>query len=287
MKRDGSDKIMAPLWLMYPHIPQGSIGWRMGYGENYGEAFFSWFSALKREEKADYEGRFPKPICWDLMESRILRRGSFWIYKWRQDGQPAYSLDMICEEEEADIHREPIFFWGHRPPHSGRVGKECLSQWYPADFNVGHITYRCMEQYMMSKKALLFGDEETNRKIMASREPGEIKELGRSVKGFQEEIWESFRLPIVLTGNYYKFSQLPALRTFLLETGESLLVEASPYDTVWGIGINAARASACPIRCWPGKNLLGFSLMEVRDELNRLWRNAGQIDFPALHSEFD
>lgn len=287
MKAGSFDKVMAPLWLMYPHIPQGSIGWRMGYGENYADAFYSWFYGLSQEEKADYERRFPKPICWDLTESRLLRREKFWIYKWRQDGRPAYSFDMIYEEEEAGISRDPIFFWGHRPSRSGYVGKECFSQWYPADFNVGHITYCCMEQYMMSKKALLFGDEETNRRIMESKEPGKIKELGRGVRGFKEEIWESFRLPIVLTGNYYKFSQLPALRAALLGTGESLLVEASPYDALWGIGMDAAKASACPVRCWPGANLLGFSLMEVRDELDRLWRHGDEIDFSALHSEFD
>lgn len=280
------EQIMAPLWLMYPQIPQGSIGWRMGYGESYGSAFHVWFSSLTREEKEEYQKKFPKPICWDLLEYNIQRHGNFWTYKWHSDKGPAYSAAAIAEEQAAGIERETVYFWGH---HSRRetVGGECLSQWYKAGFNVGHLTYCCMEQYMMSKKALLFGDEETNRKIMASEEPGEIKRLGRSVAGFDEKLWEQFRVPIVLTGNYYKFSQLPRLRNFLLNTGEALLVEASPLDTVWGIGMDAAKAAALPARCWNGCNLLGFSLMEVRDELQRLWRYADEIDLSALHDHFN
>lgn len=106
-----------------------------------------------------------------------------------------------------------------------------------------------------------------------------LKQLGREVKGFDEEIWNSFKVPIVLTGNYYKFSQLEELRKYLLGTGDSLLVEASPYDKVWGIGMNAEEASVCGIDGWRGTNLLGFALMEVRDEIARLLRYENEIDF--------
>lgn len=271
--------LMPPLWLKYPNIPEGSIGWRMGYGEAYADAFYSWFYSLSQEEKEEFDKKFPKPVCWSLSEYNIKRHNDFWTYKWKKNGSAVYSLDGILEEKAAGIERENIFFWGHHPGKEGTVGKECFSQWYMAEFYVGHMGYCCMEQYMMSKKALLFGDKETSEKIMESKEQNEIKQLGREVKGFDEEIWNSFKVPIVLTGNYYKFSQLEELRKYLLGTGESLLIEASPYDKVWGIGMNAEEASVCGIDGWKGMNLLGFALMEVRDEIARLRRYENEIDF--------
>lgn len=144
-----------------------------------------------------------------------------------------------------------------------------------ADFNVGHVTYCCMEQYLMSKKALLFGDEESKNRIMESKDQSVIKQLGREVKGFDEEVWNQFKMPIVLTGNYYKFSQVEGLRKYLLGTCNKMLVEASPYDKIWGIGMCENKAKSCEIEEWKGKNLLGFALMVVRDELARLWKNEG------------
>lgn len=274
-----SSKLMAPLWLMYPHIPNGSIGWRMGYGESYAEAYYRWFYSLSEDEKAEFNKKFPAPVCWSSSEYNIKRHNDFWTYKWQKDGSMEYSIDEILEEKAAGIERNNIFFWGHHPSKTGVIGKECFSQWYMAEFYVGHIRYCCMEQYLMSKKALLFGDNETDRKIMEATEQSDIKQLGREVKGFEEEIWSKFKIPIALTGNYYKFSQLEELRKYLLSTGDSLLIEASPYDKIWGIGMNAEEASACGIHQWKGTNLLGFVLMEVRDEIERLWRFENEIDF--------
>ncbi len=273
-----NSKFMAPLWLKYPHIPDGSIGWRMGYGESYGEVFFSWFYSLSEEEKTEFHKKFPAPVCWSLSEYNLKRCNDFWTYKWHNNDSMVYSAAGIQEEKEAGIERENIFFWGHHPNKKGIIGKECLSQWYMAEFYVGHIAYCCMEQYMMSKKALLFGDNETSQKIMEAKEQSVIKQLGREVKGFDEELWSSFRIPIVLTGSYYKFSQLEELRKYLLGTGDSLLVEASPYDSIWGIGMNAEEALACDINRWRGTNFLGFALMEVRDEIERLRRFENEID---------
>lgn len=139
---------------------------------------------------------------------------------------------------------------------------------------------------MMSKKALLFGDEETNQEIMNAREQNVIKQLGRKVRGFDEEIWEKFKVPIVLTGNYYKFSQLDNLRYYLIGTGETILVEASPYDTAWGIGMAEAEASESDVNAWRGESLLGFALMEVREELARLWKYEKEIDFAVLREKY-
>lgn len=264
-------KLMAPLWLMYPEIPEGSIGWRMGYGEDYRIKFYKWFQTLSVEEQKEYNSKFPKPVCWQLSEHKLLCRNDFWIYKWKEKNKPVYSITSIIEERKRGGKREQISFWRPRQ-HGDKVDKSCFSQWYMIDFYVGHVKYCCMEQYMMSKKAELFGDAEMLEKIMNTNKADEIQKYGRKVKYFDEDIWNQFKFPIVLTGNYYKFSQIPELRHFLLDTGNSLLVEASPYDKIWGIGLKADDEKASDPDTWRGENLLGFALMEVRDELNRLWR---------------
>ena len=114
---------------------------------------------------------------------------------------------------------------------------------------------------------------------MQSADPSEIKQLGRMVKGFDEDVWERFRVPIALTGNYYKFSQLKELRSYLLGTGDSLLAEASPYDDIWGIGLDQAHAAGVDVTGWRGQNLLGFALMEVREEIRRLREFEDEVVF--------
>ena len=128
---------------------------------------------------------------------------------------------------------------------------------------------------MMLGKARLFQDKVAAEKILASDDPRKIKKLGRSVQNFDDKLWDSVKYPLVLTGNYNKFVQNPQLRNFLLSTGKSILVEASPYDRVWGIGLSADDPRAKDPRQWLGRNLLGFALMEVRDEIRRTYANEG------------
>lgn len=275
---DKTERILAPLWLKYPNIPQGSIGWRMGYGEAYAMEFFRWYRSLSNEQKTEYDKKFPEPVCWSLSEDDIKRYQEFWTYNWKAAKGYSYSSERILEECRDGQKRDVVYFWGHHPAKDGGVGKECFSQWYMADFHVGHIKYSCMEQYMMSKKALLFGDKETNELIMEAGTQGEIKALGRKVKGFDENIWNEFKFLIVLTGNYYKFSQLKKARQCLLGSGNAILAEASPYDTIWGIGMGAEEAGQSDICDWRGSNLLGFALMEVREEIARLRKYENELN---------
>lgn len=122
---------------------------------------------------------------------------------------------------------------------------------------------------MMAGKARLFGDQDMLAKIMASDNPQTIKKLGRQVKGFDETAWEQHRFALVLQGNVCKFSQNPALKQFLLSTGNRILVEASPYDCIWGVGLSAEDPRIQDPRQWRGQNLLGFALTEVRDILRQ------------------
>ena len=120
---------------------------------------------------------------------------------------------------------------------------------------------------MMAGKARLFDDEATLAAIMASDDPKVIKALGRQVQGFDEGAWNEIKYALIVAGNLCKFSQNTPLREFLLSTGDAILVEASPYDRIWGIGLAAEDPLATDPAQWRGQNLLGFALMEVRDQI--------------------
>ncbi|MEU6342747.1 NADAR family protein [Streptomyces sp. NPDC046977] len=160
-----------------------------------------------------------------------------------------------------------LFFWGHRPQRDGSVGAGCLSQWWPSRFSVDGVVYPTAEHWMMAGKARLFGDEETLAKILAAPHPQAAKRLGRQVRGFDGEAWEARRSELVVAGNAAKFGQDPALRAYLLGTGRRVLVEASPVDRIWGIGLAADDERAADPAQWRGLNLLGFALMEARTRL--------------------
>lgn len=162
---------------------------------------------------------------------------------------------------------EFLFFWGHRPSKSGQVTKSCFSQWYDASFTVDGIHYKTAEHFMMAGKARLFGDEAALEQILAAPEPKTAKALGRKVKGFDETQWKENARRLVTEGNLAKFSQNDDFRQFLLSTGNAVLVEASPYDRIWGIGLKADDERAQHPDTWRGQNLLGFALMDVRQQL--------------------
>ncbi|MEU0885391.1 NADAR family protein [Lentzea sp. NPDC005914] len=160
-----------------------------------------------------------------------------------------------------------LFFWGHQPERDGSIGKGCLSQWWPCTFSVDGVSFASAEHYMMWRKALLFDDAVAGR-VLAARTPAEAKALGREISGFSEPAWVSARMEIVVAGNLAKFGQDPALRSYLLGTGSRVLVEASPLDRVWGIGLAADDPRASDPGSWLGLNLLGEALMEVRSRLS-------------------
>lgn len=122
----------------------------------------------------------------------------------------------------------------------------------------------------MHGKALLFGDFETAERIVTAKTSWMARELGAAVRGFDEATWEKHRFEVAVKANLPKFSSIPSLREFLLSTGDAILVEASPVDRVWGNGLDESDQNARDPRKWPGLNLLGFALMEVRAHLGSL-----------------
>jgi ribA/ribD-fused uncharacterized protein len=177
------------------------------------------------------------------------------------------SRDALLDCIAAGGQPKYLFFWGHQPQPDGSVGKGCFSQWWPVQFTVDGVTYPSAEHFMMTAKALLFGDAEMAARIPVAAHPGEAKELGRQVNGFSEQLWAARRFDLVVAGNVAKFGQNPELRQFLLGTGDRVLVEASPRDRIWGIGMSAGNELAISPGQWRGLNLLGFALMEARHQL--------------------
>ena len=180
---------------------------------------------------------------------------------------PLSSVEELLAVLDSGQRMDYVFFWGHRPEPDGRVGKGCLSQWWPVPFTVDGDSFASAEHYMMAGKARLFGDEEARDKILAAATPGEAKKLGRLVRGFDEATWTAHRFDLVVAANVAKFGQHLALREYLLNTGDRVLVEASPRDRIWGIGMGAGNPAAEDPASWRGLNLLGFALTHARATL--------------------
>jgi ribA/ribD-fused uncharacterized protein len=177
------------------------------------------------------------------------------------------SQEALIREVRTGARVKYLHFWGHRPRPDGRVGASCLSQWWPSPFTVDGVTYATAEHWMMAGKARLFGDAEALARVLAAGHPSQAKKAGRLVRGFDEEIWTRERFGIVVEGSVHKFAADEELRAFLLGPGERVLVEASPVDRVWGIGLAADDAAAEDPERWRGPNLLGFALMAARERL--------------------
>ena len=176
------------------------------------------------------------------------------------DNQIKYDTEWA----KCQVNPEFVFFWGHTSKNN-QISKCCLSQFWPCQFKSNNIEYCCAEQFMMSEKAKLFKDEASYQLILKETSQPKIKQLGRLIKNFNEDEWNKNKIKIVVQGNILKFTQNEELKNFLLQTGNKILVEASPKDRIWGIGLDENDPnSKNPIK-WRGQNLLGFSLMEVRD----------------------
>lgn len=148
------------------------------------------------------------------------------------------------------------FFWESESP---------FSNWHPSVFTHDGVTFNCSEQYMMYHKAMLFKDTEVAQLVLETPSPRAQKMLGREVRGFDEQVWKEQRIEIMVDGLVSKFEQNPALWAALDATGDTCLVEASPYDKVWGIGMKENDPRATDPTQWQGLNLLGEVLNQTRE----------------------
>lgn len=188
-------------------------------------------------------------------------------------------FDATREYSTSDM----IFFW---QPSS------LFSQWAPSSFTVDGVSYNCAEQFFASEKARLFGDADALRNITGAHDPRLHKRYDRVVRGFDPIIWDSERENIVLMDSYAKFSQNPAMRHQLLASGDKLLVEASPADSIWSVGLRADHPDILHSSTWRGLNLLGSALQKVRHMLSfrepshtRSVRLSSSTQSPPVRSE--
>lgn len=177
------------------------------------------------------------------------------------------SVETLCDAIAQGVSLKYLAFWGHTPRRDGTIGSSCLSQWWPAPFVLDGAEFATAEHYMMWRKALLFDDATTAAKVLGVGHPSQAKKLGRQIADFDDTVWERERFDIVVQGSVAKFGQDEALRRYLVGTGARVLVEASPLDRIWGIGLSAEDSGAADPTRWRGLNLLGFALMRARDEL--------------------
>ena len=157
----------------------------------------------------------------------------------------------------AEKSKKYCYFWRSGSP---------FSQWHPSTYKLDGYVYSCAEQGMMHGKALLFEDQATAQLILEAKSPREMKALGRKVGSFSEKIWKKNRWDIVYRNSVAKFAQNPHLYEALMSTAGKQLVEASPSDRVWGIGLHEKNARKIAPNKWPGLNLLGDILTQVRDD---------------------
>ena len=198
---------------------------------------------------------------WKLTEERPMTDQ----FQGPADG--AWTMEQLLAAETAELRLKFLPFWGHTPPSSGEIGAHVFSQWYPNDFTCDGATYRTAEHFMMAEKARLFDDQHHLNLILQAVTPAEAKKLGRQVRGFQDDLWNDRGVEIVTRGSIAKFGSDNALRDYLVGTGDRVLVEASPRDRVWGIGMGRNNPAVEQPSQWRGKNLLGFALMQARAEL--------------------
>ncbi len=177
-----------------------------------------------------------------------------------------YSREWLIEQIDAGKEFDYLLFYGHKAATDGSITASCLSQWFPAEFEIDGVKYPTAEHYMMAEKARLFDDQDMLKNILGCKTPKEAKAHGRKVQNFETEAWQNRCSQIVVKANLAKFSANPGFTDWLIATAPKVIVEASMWDKIWGIGMVASAPGARDPKLWKGRNLLGFALMEVRDK---------------------
>jgi ribA/ribD-fused uncharacterized protein len=178
-----------------------------------------------------------------------------------------YDREHLIAEIDKGRTFEYFHFYGHQPSKDGSISASCCSQWFPAPFEIEETKYLTAEHFMMAEKARLFKDEAMLHEILKCQSPAEAKAYGRRVQNFDPEIWKKNSTAVVVKANRAKFTQNEGFTEWLIDTAPKILVEASPRDRIWGIGMGKNNLAASDPKQWRGQNLLGFALTRVRDSL--------------------
>jgi ribA/ribD-fused uncharacterized protein len=172
------------------------------------------------------------------------------------------------------ITQEPekfTLFW------NGPFSQWCPSRFNSADFFDWPAEFNTAEQYMMAGKAWVFNDRSAFNQILQAKTPRQQKAIGRTIVGFDRAIWEPVCMGIVYRGSHYKFSSNTDLMAHLVLTAGTTIVEASPEDKIWGIGLHETDPRCLSRSTWHGTNYLGRVLTQLRDDY---LLNTVQVDKP-------
>lgn len=153
--------------------------------------------------------------------------------------------------------------------HNPQEENGYLSNWFESSFKIDNIEFSSMEQYMMYEKAVLFNDMEIASQILKLSDAATVKSLGRAVRNYNDVLWNGVRQIVIYKGLIQKFSQNESLKKQLLETSPHILAECAVNDKIWGIGLSMKDENRFNMKKWSGQNLLGFTLMQVRNDLER------------------
>lgn len=165
--------------------------------------------------------------------------------------------------KETDTH---IYFWG-----------SIFSNFEPCLFTIDFVEYSSVEQYFMSRKAAMFGDYETLKQIMATKLPATQKELGRGVHGFKSDVWDYWKYKVMIDGTYAKFTSSPKMINAMMDTHDKVLVEASPSDLIWGVGLHYNDEKILDRDNWRGQNQLGKALMHIRRKMRSKYGTGNNV----------
>ena len=276
---------MPPLWLMYPYIGQSSAGWRFGYGAEYKWDLTNWLKELSAEDAATWEQMFPPPVFWQE-DASAMSGSTAWISVGESE-IPIWSnrYNILNLQSKEDSTKEYAFFLLRRDEEK-KLPSDCFNRWYESKFSIETREYWCAEQYVLAQKACIFEDAETFKNVLAAKSTHQISDLVRQVKNFDKVKWNQIAIPVLIYANYQKFIQDHSLLKNLLDTGDQILVQASPNDCIWGNGLSEDDPSAKNPNAWRGQNLLGFALMTVREELRRVCANYDKVDWKKIYAKY-
>lgn len=184
---------------------------------------------------------------------------------WRQIKLPQYSVNNLLSMEDIELAAY-VFF---AEAEQGEINASCMNMKYIAPFDVGEDHYVSAEHYYLAEKAKIAGDFKSRELIKKATEPAEFRMLEREIENLNPVTWDEVKYAIALVGNYHKFWNNMALKKYLMTTEQKILAYTDSEDLIWGTGLDIDHEDAEDPSKWPGQNLLGFAIMELRDHLRK------------------
>lgn len=294
----GLEHIMPPLWLRFPKTERHSSDWLSDDLDAYVKQFNQWYATLTVEARQKYQNMFPEPKVWhgyyalwdnqlgnDEIAFQPYQKPEHWqnaITLWSDLATAKYDLAVFQKQIELGKHFR-YFYFDERllDDMHGNQTPAYFSPHFFTPISDYHADYANLDQYIVGQKMAIFepkDGESIRDKIALLRTAEDVQRANEKIKNFNQAIWNIHEYSVLLNGNYQKFHQNEKLRDLLLATHHQILVYATD-DLHLGVGLHQGEQQILDPLQWRGKNLLGFALMEVRDELARVWQFADIIDW--------